>query len=184
MYVSMLLGTIFFLLMGLLGPGGFQAVAVPGISAFGILVLCYLLVTVAVSRGVYLAIESQTRVWLTIPWSFWRSKQENLAGVLFQFGLNPLWLLSLFLVLQCSGLLNPQGVVLVLVNVYVYSLVIGFTGFLILNRFAVEERFLAATPFDCWDCDDLGELMIAEMSSSRRAKLLMQLKRTLTQTTS
>jgi hypothetical protein len=116
-----------------------------------------------------------------MPWSILRSKQENFAGILIEFGLNPLWLLSLFLFLLCGGSLNLQGILLVFFQVCVWLEVIGFTGFLVLNRLAVKRRCIAATPFECWDYDDLGKLMVAKMSSSRRAKLLVHLKQGMAQ---
>src|SRR5712692_1282496 len=110
MFASTFLGVILFLLMGLVGPGGFQAVVAPGISAFGMVFLCHLLITLANSRGVYLATQSQTKVWLMVPsWSV-RGKEENLAGVMVKLGYLPLCFLSLLVILLCGGLLNPQGI--------------------------------------------------------------------------
>jgi hypothetical protein len=63
-YVSVSLVLIIFLIMVPFGPAGFQGALVRAISAFAVLFLCYFLITLAVSRGVYLAAKSQTKVWL------------------------------------------------------------------------------------------------------------------------
>src|SRR5260370_16185116 len=58
-YASMFLAIGLSLTLGPLGPAGFRAMLVRVTAAFGTLFFCYLLITLAVFRGVYLAARSQ-----------------------------------------------------------------------------------------------------------------------------
>jgi len=185
-YASMFLAIgLFLTLGGPLGPAGFQAMVVRVITAFGTLFLCYLLMTVVVLRGIYIAARSQTKVWLTMPW-FLRSrkrKQENFIDGLIAFALIPAALVSVGMFALIGSSLNLQGIAMILFMEGVGVPWIILTFFLLVKSYVIlKKRYLAVTPFECWDCDHLGKIMVAQMSSPRRARLLMQLKQMMTET--
>jgi hypothetical protein len=182
-YASMFLGMFLFLSLPPVGQAAFQPMLVRAIAAFGTLLFCYLLITATIFRGAYLAAGSQTKVWLTQPWWWGRRQQENFGDGLVALGLIPLGLLVFGLFPLLGSWLEPQGILLIFFLVGVGLPWVGLTFFLLVRIYLIaKKRFLAATPFECWDCDYLGKVMVARMSSSRRAKLLMQLKQTLAET--
>jgi len=166
------------------GPVGFQAILFRCISAWAVVYIGYLLITAVIVVATYCARQSQTRVWLTSPFPLWRPrmhaqgaqpKSENLVDLVLGAALLPLFLACFLLFPLIGELIEPQpkgSIVLVIVClVVVWGTFLGFLQWKIF--LALKKRLAAASPFECWDCDALGNAMIAKISSARRVRLLV-----------
>jgi hypothetical protein len=167
-----------------LGQAAFQAQLTRLISAFGTVFLGYLLITVTVFRGVTCAKKFHTKIWLTSYLPLTNPgirRSENLLDFLLVFALLPLGLLGFEVFPTLGILLEPQGLLLIpFLSLWLFWC--GLIFFLLWKVYvAVKKYFHAANPFECWECDSLGKVMIARMTSARRVSLLMQMSEGLAQ---
>jgi hypothetical protein len=173
------------------GQAAFQAQLVRLISAFGVVLLGYLLIAVIVCWGVHCAKKFQTKVWLTSflplrgPERDFRGrsrKPENFLDSLLAFALLPVGLLGFEVIPTLGIILEPQG--LWLIPFLTFGLTWCGLLYFLLGKlyFSVRKRFFAVNPFECWECDFLGKVMIAKLTSARRVSLLMQMNLGMAQT--
>jgi hypothetical protein len=108
---------------------------------------------------------------------------ENLAGLVLQAALFPVYGAFFSLLPLIGELIEPQPkgpIVLVIVClIVVWGTLLGILLWKIF--LALKKRFAAANPFECWECDALGKVMIANIASARRVSLLVQMNRKLGQ---
>jgi hypothetical protein len=184
-YASVFLAVALFLMLGApIGPAGFQGILLRWISAWGVALFGYLLITAVVFTGAVYCKQSQLKVWLTSPFPIWhartrvkgqRPKLENLVDLLLMAGLFPVFL-GCFSLLPLLGELiepQPQGNI-VFVIVFLVVLWGGILAYFLVRVFLVlKKRFAASNPFECWDLDVIGKVMIAEIPTARRVGLLL-----------
>jgi hypothetical protein len=179
-----------FLILGApFGQAAFQAILLRAISAYGVTALGYFLITVIVFRGVTCARQSGTKVWLTPAWPFWgpgwyragKMMPRNFVDGLLVFALLPVGLLGFEIFPAIGIILEPNGLLLVLF-IALWLFWCGLLVFLLSKTYVVvKRRFLAANPFECWDCDALGKAMIAKIPNARRVRLLVGMNQELVQ---
>ncbi len=179
-----------FLLPGLVilaaafGQLGNQGTMLRVVSAFAVTLFGYLLITVIVFRGVICARRSQTKIWLSPDWAFWgpgwreasNGGLRNFMDALLIFALIPVGLLGfvVFPMMSCI-LLQPQGLWAVpFLGFWLiwYGLLVSVLQMAFLT---IKKQTAAANPFECWDCDRLGNVMISRIPSGRRVRLLIRM---------
>jgi hypothetical protein len=184
-YASVFLAIALSLMLGApFGPAGFQGILLRCISAWGVALFGYLLITAVVFTGAFYSKQSQLKVWLTSPFPLWHArtrvkgqgrKLENLVDLLIMAALFPLFL-GCFSLLPVVGELiepQPQGNI-VFIIVFLVVLWVGILTYLLVKVFLVlKKRFAAPNPFECWDLDVIGKVMIAEIPTARRVRLLL-----------
>jgi hypothetical protein len=161
-----------------------QATGLRVVSALAVTLFGYLLISMLVFRGIICARRSQTKVWLTPDWPFrgpgWRDADNgswrNFMDALLIFALIPVGVLGfpVFPMMLCITI-QPNAVwAAPFIGFCLFWC--GFLYYFLRSVFlTIKKRTSTADPLECWDCDELGELMVSKISSGRRVRWLIGL---------
>jgi hypothetical protein len=158
-----------------------RAVLFPGeiYTALGAYCLGIFLSLLAVFLGFWHAIMSRLRLWLPYPPHFPRvSKNENMAEDLLRIAIFVIGLACLELGGWMGGAVDRLGTKPFTVAGILLALIILVSVGLFKLFKALKKRFIAQTPGQCWDADDVvGGVMLSQLPNGRKWRILAATRR-------